>query len=136
MRPHSNQKQEGSFLIKNLKPVLNEGEYVFCMVQDLGPYKDLPLVGSFREEEGITLILDKQSADRAGLPYYYIGAWITLQVNSSLASIGLTAAVSEVLARNRISCNMVAGYHHDHVFVDHTKADLALQLLRQLSRYI
>jgi hypothetical protein len=136
MRPQSNQKQEGSLLIKNLKPVLNEGEYVFCLVQDMNPYKDLPVIGNFREEEGITLILDKESADRAGLPYYYIGAWITLQVNSSLTSIGLTAAVSDVLAKNKISCNMIAGYHHDHVFVEHTKADNALQLLRQLSRNI
>ena len=136
MRPQSNQKQEGSFLIQHLKPILNEGKYVFCHVQDMAPYKDIPVVGSFREEEGITLIVDKETADRLGLEYYYIGAWITLQVNSSLTSIGLTAAVSDVLARNRITCNMIAGYHHDHVFVDHTKADTALQLLRQLSRTV
>ncbi len=136
MRPQSNQKQEGSFLIKNLKPVLHEGEYVFCQVQDMAAYKDIPLVGSFREEEGITLIMDKKSADRLGLEYYYIGAWITLQVNSSLTSIGLTAAVSDVLAKNKITCNMIAGFHHDHVFVDHVKADLAIQVLRQLSRTV
>jgi len=136
MRPQSNQKQEGSFLIKNLKPILNDGEYVFCQVQDLAAFVDIPPVGSFREEEGITIILDKKSADLLGLEYYYIGAWITLQVNSSLTSIGLTAAVSDVLAKNKITCNMIAGYHHDHVFVDHTKADLAIQVLRKLSRTV
>ena len=136
MRAQSNQKQEGSFLIKNLKPILKEGEFVFCQVKDMTACKDIPLVGSFTEEEGITIILDKQSADRLGLEYYYIGAWITLQVNSSLTSIGLTAAVSDVLAKYKITCNMIAGYHHDHVFVDHTKADLAIQVLRKLSRTV
>ena len=136
MRRPPNFRNEGNNLIKNLKPVLHDGAFVFCFVEDPGPYRDLPIVMSFMEEEGLTLILRKEDAEKHGLEYYYTGAWITLRVQSSLASVGLTAAVSEVLAQNKITCNMVAGYHHDHVFVDYLKSDEALQLLRQLSNSI
>ena len=136
MRPQSRQKQDTPTLIRNLKPVLNEGQYAFCLVKDMASCTDLPFICLFREAEGFTLIVEKEIADQCGLEYYYIGAWITLQIQSSLTSIGLTAAVSEVLARNRITCNMIAGYHHDHVFVEYSKSDTAMQVLRQLSRNV
>jgi hypothetical protein len=41
----------------------------------------------------------------------------------------LTAAVSGELARQNIPCNMVAAYHHDHVFVPSAMAERALQAL-------
>jgi hypothetical protein len=58
-------------------------------------------------------------------------AWITLNVNSDLAAVGLTAAFSTSLGQAGISCNVVAGLHHDHLIVPVQQADLALQVLKK-----
>jgi len=58
---------------------------------------------------------------------------ITLRVNSALDGVGLTAAVSAALARKGIPANVVAAYHHDHVFVPAAQAEAALEVLRSLA---
>ncbi|MFB9845541.1 ACT domain-containing protein [Mucilaginibacter ginsenosidivorans] len=120
-------------LLKNMTPKLNEGEYVFCAVASLAEIKPEDIIGLFREAETITVILNRHTADRLNLIYSYTAAWITLAVHSSLEAVGLTAAVSAALAENAISCNMVAAYHHDHIFVAHADAGKALKVLEQLS---
>jgi hypothetical protein len=70
------------------------------------------------EDEGITLVLTQDQADRLGLPYGYVAARITLTIGSELGAVGLTAEVSRVLAAAGISCNVIAGAAHDHLFVD------------------
>ncbi len=123
-------------LISNLRPILNEGEYVFVSVADASIIpRNLSLV-EIKEKEGITLVLSKNDADRLDLPYSYIATWITLEVHSSLEAIGLTAAFSRALAAANISCNVIAGYYHDHIFVDHKDSQLALQTLIKLSESI
>ena len=59
-------------------------------------------------------------------------ARITLQVHSSLAAVGLTARVAESLAARGISANMVAAFHHDHVFVPWARRTDALNALAEL----
>ncbi len=78
--------------------------------------------------------MDQDQADRFGLPYEFIAAMITLRVHSSLDAVGLTAAVAEQLATGGISCNVVAGYFHDHLFMPIHKADQAVDLLRDLAK--
>ncbi len=83
--------------------------------------------------------MDHDQADRLGLSYdhishEYIAAMITLRVHSSLDAVGLTAAVAGQLATGGISCNVVAGYFHDHLFVPIDEADLAVNLLRDRSK--
>ena len=87
-----------------------------------------------REEEGVTLILPQAIADNQQLKYEYIAGWITLRVHSSLAAVGLTAAFSQALAQQNISCNVVAGYYHDHIFVAESDVTRALAILQNLGK--
>jgi len=120
-------------LLKTMRPVLNEGEYVFCSIP-VGKAIDLDLViGSFKEKEGTTVILDKVKADNLGLPYTYVAVWITLTVHSSLEAVGLTAAFATALASADISCNVVAANYHDHIFVAKHDAKSAMSILKDLS---
>ena len=122
-----------SALLATLSPHLNPGEFVFCSVAGPTVLHDAVAVGSFREAEGTTLILPRAEADRFNLAYDYVAAWITLQVHSSLAAVGLTAAFATALAREGISCNVIAGYHHDHLFVAQADAERALATLQRLA---
>lgn len=120
-------------LLQSMTPQLNPGQYVFCCVPANHDCSALQPVASLRESEGLSLILARDVADAHGLHYDYVAAWITLQVHSSLAAVGLTAAFSAALAQAGISCNVVAGFHHDHIFVPIERADRALSTLRALS---
>ncbi|MCB2377592.1 ACT domain-containing protein [Hymenobacter sp. BT635] len=120
-------------LLRTLQPALQPGTYVFCTVATLDGIDVADAVGLFREAEGITLILPQSTADRLGLPYSYRAAWLTLTVHSSLEAVGLTAAFAQALAAAQISCNVVAAYYHDHIFVPAADADRALQVLRELA---
>jgi uncharacterized protein len=55
-----------------------------------------------------------------------------LRVSSALEEIGLTAAVSRVLADAGISGNVIAGAAHDHLAVDWPRRYRAPDLIRQL----
>jgi len=76
-----------------------------------------------------TLVLPVEAARRAGLPVTVELAWLTLTVFSSLEAVGLTAAVSAALAARDIACNVLAGYHHDHLLVPWARADDAVAAL-------
>ena len=123
-----------SILLKNMDPALNKGEYVFCTITDTASLKKEEYLAVLKEKEGLSVILDKKAADRLKLAYNYIAAWITLRVYSPLNSVGLTAAVSNALNKHKIGCNIVAGFHHDHIFVDHDDARNALKILKELSQ--
>lgn len=123
-----------SILIANMEPVLNEGEYVFVSVSDLRSIPKDNIISQIKEKEGITVILSKENADALGLKYDFIAAWITLHIHSSLDAVGLTAAFSTALAENGISCNVVAGYYHDHIFVDSQDGIGAMNTLRSLAK--
>ncbi|MEB5930797.1 ACT domain-containing protein [Pseudomonas mosselii] len=120
-------------LLQSMKPVLNDGEYVFATVTDAPQLQDLNIVGSFREHEGWTVILERKVADAMQLPYTYACAWITLTVHSSLEAVGLTAAFATALGKAGISCNVVAAYYHDHIFVGVDDAQSAMAVLQALS---
>ncbi len=121
-------------LLQTLKPVLQPGEYVFCPVKEFEANYLPACVAFFKETEGPTLVLPRAEADRQGLPYSFVAAWITLTVHSDLAAVGLTAAFAQALAQAGISCNVMAAYYHDHIFVDVAQAQPALRVLRQLAR--
>ena len=114
---------------KNIGPDLSAEPYVFAAAEPPPGVSPFALI---REEEGPTLVLTRADADRAGLVYDYVAARITLRVNSALADVGLTAAVSRTLAAAGISCNVIAGLAHDHLFVAWDDRARALALLLEL----
>ncbi len=121
-------------LLALLQPKLLEGEFVFCSLPDIhyGDLADLHPLACYQEDEGLSLLLEKQAADAADLHYNSVFRGITLSVHSSLDAIGFTAAVANKLAVNGISANVVAAHYHDHVFVPADKAELAMQLLTEI----
>jgi hypothetical protein len=121
-------------LLAGMCPQLNTGEYVFTVAPDSCVPAGVRPVVTVAEEEGLTLVLPRQDADRTGLAYDYVAGWITLRVHSALESVGLTVAVAEALARVGISCNVVAGFHHDHLFVPHADALRARDTLELLTQ--
>ena len=123
-------EKELNKIIGNLQPRLNEGEYVFCTVPMGGVKVSMEVViGSFREREGMTVVLSKDVADGLGLSYDLVHSWITLNIHSSLEAVGLTAAFSSALSKENISCNVIAAYYHDHIFVSREDSSRALEVL-------
>ncbi|MER6566121.1 ACT domain-containing protein [Streptomyces sp. NPDC001093] len=120
-------------LLRDMRPELNPGRYVFTMAEGGVPSGVTPVV-TVAEQEGLTVVVPQAEADAAGMAYDYVAGWITLRVHSALASVGLTAAVSRALADADLSCNVVAGFHHDHLFVPYERAEEALDVLRRLAR--
>ncbi len=114
-------------LLQTMRPQLRPDSYVFVSVDDTPP--GLEPVATVREVEGLTLVLRREDADAAGLPYDFVAAMITLQVHSALEAVGLTAAVATELADAGMSCNVIAGYFHDHLFVPADRATEAMRLL-------
>ncbi len=76
-----------------------------------------------------TIVLPVDAAERAGQSTDAQFAWLTLTVQSSLDAVGLTAAVSARLAAAGIPCNVLAGYHHDHLLVPVDRVDHAIDAL-------
>lgn len=114
-----------------MEPELRPGRFVFTTAAEI-PAGAHPVV-TVREPEGVTLVVDLDQADRLGLAYEYVAAMITLRVHSSLDAVGLTAAVARQLADHGISCNVVAGYFHDHLFVPESEAQRTVRLLEKLA---
>ncbi|MBZ4036809.1 ACT domain-containing protein [Flavobacterium sp. 17A] len=119
-------------ILKNLNPVLNDGKYVFTKVDAIDSIPFSKILFLFKEQEGITVVLEKRFAEELNLNFSYIASWITLEVHSSLAAVGLTAAFSQALGNANISCNVVAAYLHDHIFVDENDANKAMDVLLKL----
>jgi len=123
-------------IIKNLQPVLMDDDYVFCSLPGkvYGDASDLEPLACVREPEGLTLVLTAETARKEKLVFHGKFRCIRLEVHSSLESVGLTAAVSNALAAQDISANLIAGTHHDHILVPAKKSSQAMEILIRLSQ--
>lgn len=120
--------------IARMNPEAVPGEVVFCTTSDGKlAMEALPRARAlFAEAEGMSLVLPTRIAEDLGLPVDLPMRQITLGVQSALDGVGLTAAVSTALARADIACNVVAAFHHDHVFVPAEQLDAAMETLETL----
>ncbi len=117
---------------KLLKPKLNQGVYVFVLIDHIDGINEEDILCSFKEDGRYSLILKKEFANKYDMSYDFIAAWISLDLHSSLNSVGLTSLFSQALADNKISCNVIAGFNHDHIFVNYEKKELAMEILKRL----
>jgi hypothetical protein len=84
------------------------------------------------EDEGITIVLPLAQAEELRLTWGFEAAWLTIDVLTALDGVGLTAAVSHALADAGIACNVLAGFHHDHILVPVDAADRAMDAITAL----
>ena len=118
-------------LLGSMDPELSDGVYVFhSMPADCDQLFQLRPWAIITETEGYTIIIDKDTATLNGIPVLDVFRRITLNVHSSLNAVGLTAVVSTKLAEVGISANVVAGFYHDHVFVQQDRAAEAMRILK------
>lgn len=121
-------------LVASMRPELDSTTYVWASVDGLASAGALiDAVATVREAEGLTLVLPIDAAGRHGLEFEFPSARITLAVHSSLEAVGLTAAFARALADAGISANVVAGFHHDHLFVPRDRAAEAMAALEALA---
>jgi hypothetical protein len=108
-------------MLAGMAPLLDARRWAFVVVDGAAPDDSFAVI---REDEGTTAIVPDPAGDFARL---------TLTVHSALDGVGLTAAVAGALAERGIACNVVAGFHHDHLFVPWARADEALAILQRLA---
>ncbi|TMO57988.1 ACT domain-containing protein [Pseudoalteromonas phenolica] len=121
-------------LLQSMSPELKADEFVFCTVKNsLSEVVPLQPIATFMEQEGLTVIVEKQQAEQSNLEFDGVFKLITLTVHSSLDAVGLTAAVATKLAEHGISANVVAAFFHDHIFVQTDKAEQAMTALREFT---
>jgi len=117
-------------LIKNMQPILEDEDLVFCSLSPALAEEYFVLCqGYYVEREGITVIIGKHLADLNDLAYDLLFKRITLNVHSSLAAVGFLARITEVLAAQGFSVNVVSAYYHDHLYIQSDQAQAALETL-------
>jgi hypothetical protein len=120
-------------LVAGMRPELREGEFFFCVLRSPGEIPPGIALGTFAEDEGISAIVPRADAERAGLHGAGPFRAITLAVNPTAVRLEWTATVSRALADAGVPANIVAAFHHDHLFVPADRAGDALRVLRRLS---
>lgn len=116
-------------LLQSMEPVLYPAPYGYAVCTGPVPFAPLATVA---EAEGLTFVAplaEMQAAGLASEPW----ARISLTVHSDLAAVGLTAAFAAALAAKAIGCNVIAGFHHDHIFVQWDRRADAMAALKALS---
>lgn len=122
-------------MLATLSASVRDGRYVFVSRATADARLQVVADASVREAEGITYVVREDLA--GGTPDdapAFRAAWLTLDVQSALDAVGLTAAVAGALADAGIACNVIAGLHHDHLLVDAERRDDALAALDALRR--
>lgn len=118
-------------LLRSMDLMLHAAPYGFGLTQGADW-----VAGAFAmmaEDEGMTVVAAEAVLLAAGIAHQGSWARISLKVHSDLTAVGLTAAISAALTAQGISANVVAGYHHDHVFVQWARRHDAMAAMQGLS---
>lgn len=150
MQPELDEKASYTFLTVPHK-------LVKCNTAAIGTIVSNYAIATFREDEGLTVVVNssflqeyvlsesgtadlvseslrsfwKAFAEKEELP---LMSHITMRIHSSLSAVGFTAAFSRALTDAGISCNVFAGYYHDHIFVPEAAQSKAMAVLTALSK--
>ena len=127
-------EEDLSNLLNNLQPNLLNEDYVFITLEDccLEFSNQLDPIATFKEKEGLTLVIKEEKAKQEDFEYNSVFKCISLGAHSSLTSVGLIAAISKLLSNEGITCNVFSGYFHDHLFVQKSLSKKALELLKNI----
>ncbi|HVJ43422.1 MAG TPA: ACT domain-containing protein [Dongiaceae bacterium] len=120
-------------LLRGMRPVLRDGIYVFVTLPPGSDRLRIEPLMSFREEEGLTLIITEEEATAFGLDPVFRSRLITLDVHSSLDAVGFLAVITSHLATAGMGCNPVSAFYHDHLFVPVDRAEEAMEILESLA---
>ncbi|MGQ0567682.1 MAG: ACT domain-containing protein [Gemmobacter sp.] len=119
-----------TLLLRHMRPELHAEPYGFALGSAQAVADPFALIA---EDEGMTVIARLAVLEAAGMAGLEPMARISLTVHSALTAVGLTAAIAGALAAQGISANVVAGFHHDHVFLPWDRRGDAMAVLRALS---
>ncbi len=126
-------EEDLSNILNNLQPELLIEDYVFITSDDDSDSENkLDPIATFKEKEGVTLVVTQERAQVNNLQYNSVFSCISLGVHSSLTGVGLIAAISKSLSDNGIACNVFSGYFHDHIFVQKSLSTQALELINNI----
>lgn len=117
-------------LLATMEPVLHPEPYGYAVWT--GGALPIQPFAAILEAEGMTVVAPLAEMRAAGM-VSDLWARVSLTVHSDLAAVGLTAAFAGALGRVGISCNVIAGYHHDHLFVQWERREDAMTALRGLA---
>jgi len=120
-----------SAVLKSIKVFCDNVEYGFATTKQPIEFGD-QILGTFQEEEGLTIIASKQYLEDKGLKYEGSYAKLTIEAHTSLELVGLTAVLAKRLADHKISANVVAGFFHDHIFVQYDVRQSAIDAINSL----
>jgi uncharacterized protein len=121
-------------LLRQMVPVLEARPYGYGLIPPGAAIPEaMAVFARIAEAEGVTVVAEVEALTRAGIAFDGHWAKISLSVHSDLAAVGLTAAFAQALAAWGISANVVAGYFHDHIFVQWDRRAAALAALKALA---
>jgi uncharacterized protein len=125
-------------LLSSLTTTIHPDTFVFITMPDevtsigaLPPSLDARI--AFQENEGLTIVTTRASADSHGLQYTFPSRMVTLNVHSSLEAVGFIARVASQLAEKGIGANPVSGFFHDHLFIAEGREEDAVAALKTLA---
>ena len=123
-------------MLSGMTPVMTETDYVFVSLPPSALTLDIveQAKATYQEQEGISLVLPLSFSEQKELPLSAPMRCITLNVYSALEGVGLTAAVSTAVADSNIPCNIIAAYHHDHIYVPSELSEKAFDILLELQK--
>jgi hypothetical protein len=121
-----------SEVFKALTVSCDDITYGFVSVENTQFKFEEGMIGTFQEKEGVTIVATNEYLAKNGLQPEALFAKLTVEIETSLQMVGLTALLATKLAENNISANVIAGYFHDYIFVQYDMRQKALEVLNAL----